>query len=51
MTKQELAEYLVNLNSLMEAQEKATRPKSRWLIEEYNKRWQEFQEAVMEDTE
>lgn len=46
MNKAELAAYLVSLHSLMEAQEATARVKSHWLVNEYMKTWQEFQDAV-----
>lgn len=50
MNKSELAGYLVNLHNLLEAQEKTgVKAKSVWIIAEYNKTWQEFQDAVTKE--
>lgn len=39
MTKNEIAEYLVNLHTLMEAQDDVGLNKSTLLADEYNKHW------------
>lgn len=50
MNKSELASYLVNLHNLLEAQEKTVaRAKSKWVLAEYEKTWQEFQDAVAKE--
>lgn len=50
MTKQELADYLANLHTLMEAQEATGINKSPWLIDEYNSAWAQFKETIKDET-
>lgn len=49
MDKAALAAYLVSLNSLMESQEATAVPKSRWLVEEYTKTWDQLQKAISDE--
>lgn len=50
MNKAELAGYLANLHSLLEAQEKTgVKAKSKWILAEYEKTWQEFQDVVTKE--
>lgn len=52
MNKAETAEYLVNLHSLLQAQEATgVTQKSRVLIDEYNKHWTKLKEFIQKDNE
>lgn len=52
MTKQEQASYLVNLNTLLEAQSKGQHSMaSQTLAAEYEKAWGEFKETLRKEQE
>lgn len=51
MNKLELSNYLYNLHSLMEAQDKNGLLKSALLGDEYTKHWGLLKEAITEDNE
>lgn len=48
-TKEDLASYLVNLHTLMEAQEATAVAKSQLLVDEYNRTWGELKTAITEE--
>ena len=43
MNRYDILEYLANLHTILDAQEKAGRKKSTWLGREYNRVWHEFE--------
>lgn len=49
MNKTELAQYLVNLHSLMQAQAATGGEQSKMLSDEYIKAWGQLKEAVKEE--
>lgn len=49
MDKADLAQYLVNLQTLMEAQEANGQLKSAELGAEYNRMWAELKQAIEKD--
>jgi len=51
MTKQELAEYLANLDALMKAQEANGQPRSDTLALEYAKHWNLLKQEIKKGTE
>lgn len=49
MDKAALAEYLANLNCLLEAQREAGMQKSSTLVEEYKRGWDELKKLITDD--
>ena len=51
MDKYQLASYLVNLNSIVEAQDKGANPRSQALGREYDKNFTKLKELIQKDEE
>lgn len=49
MTKYDLVDYLANLHFLLEGQEKTGIEKSRTLLREYNRAWDELKQLIKDE--
>lgn len=50
MRKDEIAQYLVNLESLMATiQATGSRQRPRWMIDEYNRNWELLKQGVEDE--